>query len=339
MGTPSGGLTDLLAARERKRRRFVGGLNVVVFALTGVVGFALLDNLTQDEKIWVAAGLVGWCLLHILGGLGFAFGRRWSVLVLWPVSIIDLAVFPWLTLLGGYNLWVLYDTREQTATSARALVIASVIPVVLLVSVLSQRFSSETPYSRYARLVRAAIEAQGGTREFQQWLEAARYDTVVSTPQVERGLVRLGVEDQFTYLRLKVDRLGHLPVRDCAAIARGTATEVQKAALLEGLDSTALRQLVEVSARALLAELRDSPAPVMASDSDIAEYYDRIIPDGLSQADRRRFHAAAHESPATVSDADACWAAQVVNGRAVTSDPARERWLRVAATMMARSTQ
>lgn len=338
MGSPSGGLTDVLAARERKRRRILGGLNVVVFSLAGVAGLVLLGHLAREEERWAAVGLAGWCLLHIVGGLGFAFGRRWSVLVLWPISILDLAAFPWLTLLGGYNLWVLYDTREQTGTSPRALVIASAIPLVLLVSFLWQRSSAETAYARYARLVRAAIEQQGGQRELEQWIEAARYDTVTSTPQVERGLVRLGAEDQYVYLRLKADRLGHLPVRDCAAIARGTATDVQKAALLEGLDTAAFTQLVEISARALLAELRDSPPRVTAPDSDIAEYLDHVLSGRLPPADQRRLHAA-QQSPSTVSDDDACWAALMVNGRAAVPDPSRERWLRVAATLMARSSR
>jgi len=342
MGSHAKSLMDVLIDQQRKRRRLIGWLNGAVFGLVAVVDLGVaVSGVVDDLDVGVVLGVVGWCLLHIVGGIGFALGQRWSVLVLWPISIIDLIGFPFLTILGGYNLWVLYDTREQTATSPRALAIASAVPVVLLVLLLGQRFSSESPTSPFARQLLAAVEAQGGTREFNRWLSTLPSDTgdieAAAFLLQQRGLVRLDMNDQLTYIRLVADGLTRLPTYDCAAFARGSATRQERVAFIERFDSSGLRQWFEVIARAMLAELRASPPAAVASDGDINEYVGFLY-EPLPGPDRRRLDMAL-DSLAITSDEDACWFVRLAYGRALEPHPSRPRWLRVVASMGARSDQ
>lgn len=342
MGPHASSSSDLLIAQQRKRCRFVGWLNAALFAMVTVVVLVLpLSGVVDDLDVGLVLVVVGWCLLHIVGGIGLTLGQRWSVLVLWPISIIDLIGFPLLTVLGGYNLWVLYDTREQTATSRRALAIASAVPAVLLVLLTAQLFFPESPTSTVARQLLAAIEAQGGTGEFNRWLHALPSDSgdiaAAALLLQQRGLLRLDTNDQLTRIRLLADGLTRLPTSDCAAFARGSATRQQQVAFIERFDSGGVRQWFEVTARAILAELRASPPAAVASDGDIDEYL-RFLYEPLPDTDRRRVDMAL-DSSASASDEDACWFVRLYYSRAREPHRSRARWLRAVTTLDARSAQ
>ena len=98
------------------RRRVAGWLNAAVgLAALGGIGIVLARrsdySLPAFSQIWPF-----WLMLLHLVGIGLALGRRWPRVILWPISVIDLLAFPFGTVLGGFNLWVLYHTRGLPST-------------------------------------------------------------------------------------------------------------------------------------------------------------------------------------------------------------------------------
>jgi hypothetical protein len=93
-------------ARERHRwviqRRIAGSLN----ALFGLFSLWIA---TQAGGIETFAFAV--CLLA--GGVGLACGWRWLGLILWPLAVLELPALPFGTVLGGYTLWVLYNSERE----------------------------------------------------------------------------------------------------------------------------------------------------------------------------------------------------------------------------------
>ncbi len=115
---------DWLTVRESRRwkthRKAAGWLNAVL-GLFGLGGLGLVLGSRSDDSIPLITVItaLGFLALHLVGGIGFVFGQRWSRLVLWPISVVYLFAFPFGTALGGYNIWVLYNTRGQTKTDAQ----------------------------------------------------------------------------------------------------------------------------------------------------------------------------------------------------------------------------
>jgi hypothetical protein len=104
--------------RWKSHRRTAGWLNVVI-GLLGVVGFTLVLVTGGHHPIPAVSVLaVGSLpLLHAVGGIGLLRGVRWLRAPLWPISVIDLVAFPLGSVLGCYNLWVLYNTRASAGSN------------------------------------------------------------------------------------------------------------------------------------------------------------------------------------------------------------------------------
>jgi hypothetical protein len=331
-----GGWMAVERAGWEGRRKVVGwlnaGLGLVIVTVGGGAAVLLGGRADLPALILVILG-VG--LPQCVAGVGFALGRRWSVLVLWVISFLMLLILPIGTLLGGYTLWVLYQTRDWTHASTRGLAIASAVMVPLVVLVGFAALQSGPARSPVEREMLAAIAAQGGTREFSDWWRGLPRDTggafAAVTQLAQRGLLRLPEEDQLERARLMTDVLGRASTADCAAVARGRATRERMQALVESLDSTGLRRLTDLMARALLAELRSAGIPTPAADSDVQAYVD-LLYDSLPEPDRGRLDLALDTS-GRASDADACWFIRMLYARALEPHPSRARWLRVISTL------
>lgn len=57
--------------------------------------------------------LVLFGVLHLLAARGFGTNERWSRILLWILSLLNLTNIPLGTAFGAYSIWVLYQTREQ----------------------------------------------------------------------------------------------------------------------------------------------------------------------------------------------------------------------------------
>jgi hypothetical protein len=323
-----------------RRRGVVGWLNAGFGLLCVATGIVLLGVLGGRADLAVLISLIVVIGLPLaFGGVGFALGRHWSVLVLWAVSHIMLLAFPVGTLLGLYTLWVLYSTRDRTNTSLRALLITSAIAVLVLGLARSAALQPDSPHSPMARATLTALDEQGARQEFERWVSRLPTDSgdavAAGMAMGRRGMLRLGADDQLTRIRLTVDILGRASPAACAASARGSATREQQLALIEALDSTSLAQLAQVTARAIIAELHDAPAPTVATDDDIRAFVDFLY-EVVPEADQERLGLAL-DSIATVSDADACWFARLFYSRSLEPHPSRARWLLVLTTLDARS--
>ncbi len=319
-----------------KRRRFVGWLNAGLFVFVTVVIVAVASSVRVNLDVAVVAGVVVLSGVHIVGGIGLVLEKRWGALVLWPVSILDLVGFPIGTLLGLYNLYILYETREQTGISSRTLAIVSAVPVLLLVFMVSQQLGSRTTRSP-AKPLLEAIAAQGGTREFQRWLSTLPEDSIKAATAIARleaqGLLRLDTAIQLTRLRLTSDGLKRLSIHDCASFARGVATLEQQRAFVSTFDSASLAQWMEIRAEAILAGLHDSTPATSASDSEIKDY-SRFVYRRLSQADQHRYQLVI-DSGVSASDPDECWLARLYYSRATEPGASRSQWVRVVTTQTA----
>lgn len=336
-GLPGERMQSLSGQLLQKRRRFVGWLNAGLFAFSTVLLLAVALSAWRDLDVGVVAFVGAYCVAHIVGGVGCALGKRWGTLVLWPVAIIDLVAVPVGTLLGGYTLYILNETREQVGIAGRTLVVASVIPALLLALAIADRFSSNSTGSPVADSFLDAIAAQGGTREFRQWLRTLPKDSVriaMATARLEaKGLLHLDTAAQLTHLHLIDEGLESISIHDCASLGRGVPTWQQQHAFTAGFDSAGLAAWMEIRARAILAELRDSTPSAPASESDLHDYA-MFVYRSLSPHDQRRYQALAG-SVASAPDSDVCWLTRLFNSRALEPDPSRSRWVRVLTSQAA----
>lgn len=307
----------------------LGGIIIVAVAVSSDerLDFGLV---TVSVVIFVA---------QLVGGIGFALGRNRLALPLWPLSVLYLVAFPIGTLIGGYSLWVLYRTKEQSGTTGRVLAITAVatLAIIMLLGVVGSLLQTANR-SPLERDLLDAVAAQGGEEEFQRWLGTLPRSGGAVLVAVERvgkpGLLRLPIEDQATRLQLLLEVMRRTSIAACAAMARGTASAQQRRALIEGLDSSDLRRWSAIQARAILSELRGSPPLIEASGTDVSDF-GSFVSQSVSDADRRRVYLV-HDSLASASDADVCWYAQLWYGRALQADASRARWIRVLTTLAAR---
>ena len=312
-----------------KRRRFIGWLNAGLYGFSGAVLIAVAATLHDvDVGVVAVAGL--YCIAHVVGGVGCALGKRWGTLVLWPLCIVDLVVFPLGTIMGGYSLYILAETRDSMGISGKTLGIAAVVPVLLLAGAVVERFASH-PSAPAADAFLAAIAAQGGSREFDQWVHSLPQDSTriaIATARLEaQGLLHLDTATQLVRVHLVEDGLLRLSIHDCASLGRGTASWEQQRAFTTGFDSSGLAAWMEIRARAILATLRDSTTPPAASEREINDYALSLY-RSLSPTDQRRYQTLA-SSVASASDSDVCWFTRLYNGRALQPNPSRARWVRV----------
>ena len=111
--TPLNRWTEQDLRRRRFQRRFAGSIEGL-FGVGGVVyAIQAYTRYGEFRLLDVAVGALGF--LEMTLGVAFALGKRWPRVLLWPLSAIHLLIFPVGTLLAGYVLWVLYDTRHESA--------------------------------------------------------------------------------------------------------------------------------------------------------------------------------------------------------------------------------
>jgi len=89
----------------------------------------------------------------------------------------------------------------------------------------------------------------------------------------------------------------------CATVARGQATTATLAPALMRLDVTARRTWYDAGAKALLAELHQTPAPTAAADAT-EEAFQALLSRLPAEESTRLREVTSH--PAGASDADAC---------------------------------
>lgn len=319
-----------------KRRRFVGWLNAGLFAFITISMLALAVSIKHDLDLGTVVFAIAFSVLQIVAGIGFVLAKRWAALVLWALSIIELLGFPFLTILGVYNLLVISETRDQTGVASRTLGIASIGSVLLLALMLYQQFADHS--ARSTTPLVAAVAAQGGTREFQRWMNTLPKDptqmaTAIAHVQAH-GLLRLDSTAQLDQVRLTADGLARISIQDCASIGRGAATWEQQRAFMAGFDSPSMARLMEIKARAILTELRDSTPVRTASDGEIRDYA-MFIYQSLTPADQRRYQTLAN-SITSISDSDMCWITRLYQSHALQQDPSRSRWVRVVLSQAAK---
>ena len=327
-------------ARERRWRErsiIVGS----VYASLGIMMIVLGIATPVGDGVWTAPsmslvlGAIG--LLQLAGGTTFAMGHRSSRALIWPISVLYLLAFPLGVLIGGYSLWVLYNTRESLDPPSKPVLVICCAGAVLAVLMgLTARYSDPEPPAFSERVI-AAIEAQGGTLELSRWFatpgnKGDRPDAVISL--IGRGLLRLSPEDQLSHMQFLSYVLDQASTPDCAAYARGNTTFAQQRTLTQRLDSLWVRQGVEVQARAILAEIRRSPPAVPSSEDEMAQYI-ALVYDSLSTSDRRRFDVA-NASISDVSEQDACWFSRLIIAGALGQPAPRTRWVRAATTLSLR---
>lgn len=335
---PYGELMTIWSERWESRRKYVGGLYAALglLCIAVVVLAATSPDMSDEREALFVAG--GFCALQVVAGIALMRGARWAAVVLCIFSVFYLLAFPVGTVLGGYTLWVLSNSRDQTGMSKSGQVIATTVGALLVLGGVSKLAQSSSPWDR--RLF-AAAKAEGGERLYQQWLNTIPDDSAQRADTIRRvelsGLLRLNAQDQLTRFQLAYNFLAHSSAGDCAAMSRATATPDQAEWFLEWLDSASLRLWTAVTARALLAELRHSPAPIVATDSDY-KAFGRFVNGSLSAAERVRFVRVAG-SLATAPDTDVCWFQLLLLHRALQPDPSRERWVRVLTTLSTQARQ
>jgi uncharacterized membrane protein YfcA len=115
---------DWITAREARRWRSHFRIVGFLYAFIGVTALGLAFGyedrphaLTPQD---IAVAVFG--LVQVAAGAAFALRIRWARIPLWPLSVIYLFALPVGTALGGYTLWVLYQTRtaKQPSSSAAA---------------------------------------------------------------------------------------------------------------------------------------------------------------------------------------------------------------------------
>ena len=114
---------DWWGSLDRQRwapRRVVAGSLTTVVGLVAIGGLVLLLARADDSRPLFQIVWPFWLGLMHLVGIPFALNYRWSRFVLWPVSVLDLVVFPWVTIVGIVNLWVLYNTRAHPTRAWRS---------------------------------------------------------------------------------------------------------------------------------------------------------------------------------------------------------------------------
>ena len=114
---------DWWGSLDRQRwaaRRVVAGSLTTLVGLVAIGGLVLLLARSDDPRSVFQIAWPSWLGLMHLVGIPFALGYRWSRFVLWPVSVLDLVVFPWITVVGIVNLWVLYNTRGHPTRARRS---------------------------------------------------------------------------------------------------------------------------------------------------------------------------------------------------------------------------
>lgn len=321
----------------RGRLRFVGWFNAGLFVLVAFLMFFVFLNSQENLDVGLLAFLGAYAIAHIVGGLGCALEKPWGPLVLWPVCIIDLLAFPVGTLTGGYTLFILYETSDLIGVAQRSLYLTSVIPALLLALAVVAQLARDSDSEETAPL-RSAIAAQGGTREFQRWIntlpkDPAQMATAIAHVQAQ-GLLRLDTTAQFDQVRLTAEGLARISIHDCASMGRGAATWEQQRAFMAGFDSSSMARLLEIKAGAILSELRDSTPIRTASDRDIGDYA-LFVYQSLTPADQRRYQTLAN-SIASASDTDVCWITRLYQSRATEQNPSRSRWVRVVLGQVAK---
>lgn len=318
-----------------RRRQTIVGWVYTVFGIIGIVWgvvIPLVDDGETSLALPLILGLLGF--LHIVGGIGLALGRRWSRAIMWPICALYLTASPMGVLVGGYGLWVLYNTRESAEPLRKPVFIAGCAGAAFLIltGISYDNFGRDP--SGFDDQVLAAIEAQGGTEEFQQWLATLRNESDQGSAIIaltQRGLLRLSPDDQLTHTQFASYAMDQASIADCASYTRGTGTARNHRMVTERLDSLWVKQGADVKARAILAEIRGFPPAQPAPQNDMVDYI-AMVHDSLSAADRRRFEVVS-ESLATVSDRDACWFGRMLLTRALEQPASRARWVRAVATL------
>lgn len=120
-----------------------------------------------------------------------------------------------------------------------------------------------------------------------------------------RGVPRLSAEDLKHRAELMVDFTGRANTKTCGKWAQGGASGEEVVAMIAKLDSVALDNWVDLSLRATIAELRQSPAAHTGTQTDVLKLFQQL-PTTMSEKDAERFQSvlATFEK---ASAKEACW--------------------------------
>ena len=151
---------------------------------------------------------------------------------------------------------------------------------------------------------------------------------------VRKGRLRLPTEDQARLIGILAEERAKLGAHDCAALAKGSVSQ-GAANILLTMDSASLATFSDLSARAFVAEVNQSPVATVATDDDVVQFIQLIL-GTLNQVDVIRF-ASIVESFSTASDHDVCWFDRTMEGVALRAQGVdRTTALRVVTSFQAR---
>lgn len=145
-----------------------------------------------------------------------------------------------------------------------------------------------------------------------------------------RGVTRLSAEDLKYRAELMVDFTGRANTKTCGKWAQGGASGDEMIAMIAQLDSVALDGWVDLSLRATVAEVRQSPAAHTGTQADVGTLFQQL-PTTMTEKEAERFHSVM----ATFEKAslkDACWFGRQLYVAALALEPAdRDQALRTLA--------
>jgi len=161
-----------------------------------------------------------------------------------------------------------------------------------------------------ARYQRAAIRGLGRLEEpaaFEQAFKGKTQEEArASGAQLAaRGMVRLSAEDLKYRAELLLDFTGRADTKTCGKWSRGGVSGEEVIAMIAQLDSVALDDWVDLSLRATVAEVRQTPAAFAGTQADIAKLFERL-PTTMTEKESERFHTVMAKFD-KASPKDACW--------------------------------
>ncbi len=120
-----------------------------------------------------------------------------------------------------------------------------------------------------------------------------------------RGVTRLSAEDLKYRAELLIDFTGRANTKTCGKWAQGGASGEEVIGMIAKLDSVALDDWVDLSLRATMSEVRQSPAAYVGTQADVGKLFQQL-PTAMTEKESERFHSvmATFER---ASPKDACW--------------------------------
>jgi hypothetical protein len=192
--------------------------------------------------------------------------------------------------------------------------------------------AQKTELARYQRAALRGLTRLEDPAAFHKVFQGKKPEEAraVGQQMAARGVGRLSVDDLKHRAELMLDFTDRAGTKDCAKWAQGTATGDDVIIMIAKLDSVALDRWVDLSMRATMAEVRQSPAAYAGSSADVGILFQQL-PTTMSEKDSERFHAIMAQFE-RASSKDACWFGRQIYIAALALEPAqRDQALRTLA--------